>query len=205
MNVLYSKIENDYSLTVIQLTESLQELINSLDNFEKYKVAFEKLSTDKRRREFLSARVLINNMLNKQVRIEYTESGKPFLANHQGNISISHSKDFLAILYHASKSVGVDIECPTERVLKVSKRFLNIDEQLYFKDDLLKIQLAWSAKEALYKLVGERAVVFSTSMCIQNFVLADQGILSCELLQESMIYRLYYLVTNQYNLVYTIQ
>jgi phosphopantetheinyl transferase len=108
------------------------------------------------------------------------------------------------VIYHATKLVGVDIECPTQRVLKVSKRFLNADEQHLFKGNLLKIQLAWSAKEALYKVFGKETVEFSTSMSIQDFEPSDCGEFSCQLIQKGMTCHLNYLVTNQYNLVYTI-
>jgi phosphopantetheinyl transferase len=200
---IYSIAENDYHLSVVEMTESLEQLFVALENFEDYSAEFIQLRTDKRRREFLMARILINRILKTQVQIMYDTDGKPFLKNHQGFISISHSKYFLAVLYHSSKPVGIDIECPTERVLKVSNRFLNLKELSYFKNDILKIQLAWSAKEAVYKVAGKPAVDFSSSMCVKDFELADEGFFLCEMLHEQIIYRLHYIVKAEFNLVYT--
>lgn len=203
MNIIASIVENDFQLSVVELTEDLELLVDALENFEVYSAEYVQLTTDKRRREHLSARVLINKMLKTPVRIKYDEHGKPFMENHSGYISISHSKQYLALMYHPTKKVGVDIECPTERVLKVSHRFLSLAELSYFGNDLLKIQLAWSAKEALYKVVGKPAVDFRASMCLKNFELAESGELFCEMPNEQSIYRLHYIAKAKFNLVYT--
>ena len=116
---------------------------------EFYAEELHKMSSDKRRREFITARVAMNQLLDKEVRIVYDKAGKPLLSNCEGHISISHSQKFLALIYHPCKAVGIDIECPSERVLKVSQRFLNDTELGYFEGQLLKIQIAWSVKETL--------------------------------------------------------
>ena len=203
MNIITSINENDFQLLVLELTVDLKLLVQALENFEDYSAEYAQLRTDKRRREFLSARILINKMLKTPVRIKYEDDGKPFIENHSGYISISHSKQYLALMFHPNKKVGVDIECPTERVLKVSHRFLHSTELAYIGKDLLKIQLAWSAKEALYKVVGMPAVNFSASMYLKDFELAETGELLCVMPFEQSIYRLHYIVKAEFNLVYT--
>lgn len=204
MKILSAISLNDFQLLVADMTEAVDVLIGELENFPTYASEYARISTDKRRREFICARILVNQILERPVRIKYDEAGKPFIENHAGHISISHSGPYLALIYHPIQAVGVDIESPTGRVLKVSSRFLHAAELADFSNDLLKIQLAWSAKEALYKIVGARAVDFSESMRLHNFEPADSGIVYCELIEEQIIYSLHYIVKAEYNLVYLI-
>ena len=78
------------------------DLLNDED-----KVRFGKLGCEKRKAEFFFTRVLWQHFDAYQ-RISYNENGKPFLSN--GHLSISHSKNIVAISYGKHKSVGVDVE-----------------------------------------------------------------------------------------------
>lgn len=196
--------EEEVSIMICRIPDEHDTFFDSHQLPEFYAEELNKISSDKRRREFITARVAINQLLGKEVRIVYDKAGKPLLSNHEGHISISHSRKFLALIYHPCKAVGIDIECPSERVLKVSQRFLNDTELGYFEGQLLKIQIAWSVKEALYKMLGEDYVDFAASMLIHDFEPADTGKLYCEDPRNQKVYALNYMVRPEFNLAYSI-
>ena len=57
---------------------------------------------------------MINRIFDQQVIISYDEKGKPSVAQCKG-FSISHTKDYLAVLTSPNSNVGVDIERPREK------------------------------------------------------------------------------------------
>lgn len=197
---------NNADILIWEITESADELIGVLSNFECYKTEYESIKTDKRRIEFLAARVAINQLLAYEKMIVYDTSGKPFLKDEKTFISISHSKKWLALIAHPEHKTGIDIECPTEKIVQVYKRFLNPTEQkeLYDEENSVKLQLAWSAKEALFKIIGDSAVDFAKQLHIFPFELKDEGYIKAEHLPCKDVYDLYYKVRNNYNLVYCI-
>ena len=143
-------IANGAGVLIMEVTESLSDLEVRLSNFEIYKSAYENLKTDKRKLEFLSLRIAINELLNDTVEIIYDKGGKPALKCNPYHISLSHSGKWIAVMAHPTRKVGIDIECPTDKFEKLYKRFLSETEQeeIYHDKDLRKIQIAWSAKEA---------------------------------------------------------
>ena len=149
------EIKGGAQLGICILTESVSELENFMPaevSTEKYK----EFNHDLRRLEWLGSRALMSEMGLDGV-LQYTEHGKPFyLAGPK--ISISHSKDFIAIITHPKNEVGVDIQEIVDKVKKIMHKFCNKYELNWAIsiEDFTKI---WSAKEALFK-VKERNVLF---------------------------------------------
>ena len=79
-----------------------------------------------------------------------------------GNVSLSHSYGMIAVLFHPTFSVGVDVERVSIRPVKVISRFLDVEEQfLVAKDEAFEaITRAWCSKEALFKLMGQHRYTF---------------------------------------------
>ena len=69
---------NNADILIWEITESAVELIRMLSNFECYKTEYESIKTDKRRIEFLAARVAINQLLADEKMIVYDKSGNLF-------------------------------------------------------------------------------------------------------------------------------
>jgi hypothetical protein len=76
---------------------------------------------------------------------------RPFLNHPDWQISISHSYPFAAACMSKKTFVGIDLEKKGRKVQKIAPRFLNPIEFHAWKDDLLTLTLAWSAKESIYK------------------------------------------------------
>ncbi len=99
--------EEEVRIMICRIPDEHDTFFDSHQLPEFYAEELHKISSDKRRREFITARVAMNQLLSKEVRIVYDKAGKPLLSNHEGHISISHSRKFLALIYHPCKAVGI--------------------------------------------------------------------------------------------------
>ncbi|MDW3209742.1 MAG: 4'-phosphopantetheinyl transferase superfamily protein [Reichenbachiella sp.] len=124
----------------------------------------------KKRLEFLASRQLIKQMCTKlnipYQGIEKDEFGKPHLIDSSYQISISHSYPMVACAIHPSQPCGIDIESSRPQLLKIRHKFLNPEELIYCGDDLKKLCLHWSTKEALYKIHGRKTLIFAEQLAI---------------------------------------
>jgi len=191
-------------IMVWQLTESVETLKGQLDMTEQEKTGFDKINSDKRRLEFLGIRVALNALLGKEIHIEYDLEGKPHLSDRSYQISISHSNKWIAVMAHPSRMVGIDIECPTDKIQKLYRRFLSRTEQAELSDgkDIRQLLLAWSGKEALYKIIGKEAVDFATQLRIFPFEVKPSGSVKAQHIPSDSYFQLFYQLTEQYALVY---
>lgn len=109
----------------------------------------------KRRLEQEAERALLAEMLGGDVALTHNADGKPMIDGY--NVSISHTRGYLAIMLSRKYSVGVDVEYMSDRVTKIASRFLRPDEQPSTTLDLL---LHWCAKEAMFKLRSESHLTY---------------------------------------------
>ena len=94
--------------------------------------------------------------------IEYDQQGAPVIKNSQyKHISVSHCRDRVAVLLSA-RECGIDIECRDRRFSAIAERYLTEEEHLVASkanfDRQTFLALAWSAKEALYKMLRREGV-----------------------------------------------
>jgi len=195
---------SDAMLLVWELTESIEKLKEQLNLVDSDKIALEKIVSEKRKLEFLGIRVAFKTLLGKEIEIEYDGNGKPSLKDKSYQISISHSKNWIVVMAHPNRLVGIDIECPTDKIQKLYKRFLGIDEQKDLSNgkDNRQLLLAWSGKEALYKIIGNEAVDFANQLRIFPFEVKPSGEIKAEHIPTNTFYRLIYQLTQNYTLVY---
>lgn len=199
--------DGDALVLLWKMEESEDALKSELINFDFYEYEFNLINSPKRRLEFLAARVALQTIAGSEVQVVYDADGKPSVVNRELCISISHTGSWLSVIAHPSVSVGIDIELPSVKFEKVYRRFLSVDEQacFYQAGDLRKIQIAWSAKEALYKIIGVTAVNFDKDIEISDFHLLEQGEIVGTHKLTSTVYRLVYRKYEDFYLVYCIQ
>lgn len=95
---------------------------------------------------------IVREELGENVRVLHQADGSPVLAGSPLNISISHSRHYVALALHPTKRIGVDIEEPRmEQLRRVISKFLSPDELPMWGERLLE---AWTAKEAAFKAAG---------------------------------------------------
>ena len=92
--------------------------------------------------------------------------GKPHLVNDSRFISISHCQGYAAAIA-AEAPVGVDVEVVSSRVQRIKDRFLSVQEQSLLGPTDEALMLAWSAKESVYKMHGEKKLLFKEQMVIE--------------------------------------
>jgi len=97
--------------------------------------------------------------------IQIADTRKPFLPDEQYHFSISHCGDYAAVIVSKNKRVGIDIENPVEKIVKVAPKFLSYEEIQIFniQYSMFNIQLIttlWSCKESVFKWYGDGGVDF---------------------------------------------
>jgi phosphopantetheinyl transferase len=93
--------------------------------------------------------------------IQIADTRKPYLPGEQYHFSISHCGDYAAAIVSRNLRVGVDIEIPVDKIMRVRDKFLSPDEVAVFGDqDIDQLTMCWSAKEAVFKWFGEGGIDF---------------------------------------------
>ena len=90
---------------------------------------------------------VLTEMLGYQPLVGHNEAGKPIIEGY--HVSISHTLGYVAVILSREYEVGIDIEYISDRVSRISSRFLRVDEEFTNITDKL---IAWCAKETMYKL-----------------------------------------------------
>ncbi len=195
---------NDAKILVFEITQTSEELLQQIKNRGWFETELKKFSSEKRKREFIAVRLAMKSLLRKEINISYDADGKPYLADNSYQISISHSGNWIAIIAHPSFAVGIDIECPRKKIASLYTRFLSEIEQEELSNgkDLNQIQLAWSAKEALFKIIGKQAVDFIKQLRIFPFEVKTEGEIIAEHIPTNTLYQLNYIQSTLYTLVY---
>jgi len=130
---------------------------------------------ERRKREFLGVRNLVQQQFGKHEQIVYSETGKPMLKESGYCISISHSGDYEVVFVHPTDEVGVDIQVVTPKILKILKRFANEREFAHAEGDVWRSLVIWCAKEALFKWYANGEVDFRHELEVASFDLMEHG------------------------------
>ena len=130
--------------------------------------------------------------------IQIADTRKPFLEDEAYHFSISHCGDYAAAIVSRTKRVGLDIELPTEKVVKILHKFLHAEEKTMIDDwhQILETRstsngwhlptLLWSAKESMFKWWGRGEVDFSEMLRLSGACPIDEGNLEGRFLKETV-------------------
>lgn len=136
--------------------------------------SIQRFSNENRRKEWLAVRVLLSYLSEKEYEIAYCPSGKPYLKDSSCRISVSHTNGYVAVALHPLHEVGIDIERYATRVMKVKERFMRENEYAE-GDEIYALLLHWSAKETLFKLLGQEEVDLKEHFQILPFSIGQEG------------------------------
>ena len=121
----------------------------------------------KRQREFIATRSLRHALFGME-HIHYSKEGAPYILQDT-YISISHSKNLVAIALNRTFPIGLDLEAIRWDIDRVMHKFLSPEERLNFDcTDARLLTSIWSAKETLYKLAGRKQIFFSKELHISK-------------------------------------
>jgi len=156
------------------ITESEQEL-----SFHTMETCPDEIVSIPKRLEWLSGRALIKALVEncgmEYLGLRKDEFGKPFLKEHAHQISLSHSHPYVAAQIHPVTPVGIDLEQPKDKLLKIANRVLSPEELADAGEDVTKHCVYWCAKEALYKIYGKRGLHFENQLNLEPFQLQRHG------------------------------
>lgn len=171
--ILEKKYENNISLAVWQITESHDELQAMLPSEILTDAELASISHPQKQVEFFCSRLVIKYLANslgiKYLGIKKDEHGKPYLAGSNWQMSITHTSNYVAAVMHPSEALGIDMEKPSEKLQRIAHKFLSETERIESENDIEKLCIYWSAKEALYKLYGKRKVIFNENLFVFPF------------------------------------
>lgn len=197
--------EGAATIGIWQVTESLPQLREGLTASLPYDEELSSMRAACRRMEYLAVRVLLRALLGEEKQIGHLDSGKPYLTDGSWNISISHTKGYVAVALHPTVEVGIDIEQVHERVQGVADRFVRPDELPGFSclspsDQLYGLLLHWSAKETIFKVLGCSDVDFREHLRIFPFVLGVDGSFRAQEYRTSLqqLFKISYLLHPQF-------
>jgi 4'-phosphopantetheinyl transferase len=158
------------NIFVWKITEQIEDFSN-LDSFDID--TYEKLIHPTKQLEWIVSRKLIEfgaETLGIQFsKIKKDKFGKLHFEDSNWQFSISHSKDLTAVIFHQTHRCGIDLEAESNRFFKVSPRVLSKTELDFVANDLTKHCIVWSAKEAIYKLHGQKNIDFKENLLIDSF------------------------------------
>jgi 4'-phosphopantetheinyl transferase len=191
-------------LAIWKISETPEALINMLKKEGIYAdIPF--FRNPARLAEWLTARVLMAIMGIKQ-KIVYSEAGKPYLDGANTHISISHSKDYVAVIAHPLYQTGIDIEKTGDRIQRVSHKFVNDAERSWLSKEHENEQLyvIWGAKECAFKIFGLGEIDFKDHLEVEPFEFKEQGITRVRFKKEEndCIYQVFFQYLDQTMITY---
>lgn len=140
-------------------------------------------SSDRRhplkRLEHLAGRYLLHLLIPELSvqRIIIAAEGKPYIENSNTYFSISHSFPYIAVAISIHDSIGIDIQCKTNKILRLKDKFLSDKEQAICMEDIGLTTFAWCAKEAVFKKFGKGAIDFKSHMPIAHILPVEDNFL----------------------------
>lgn len=166
------------------------------------------ISNPNKRLEWLAGRVLVKEVLASLSLafhgISKDEYGKPFLKGHAHHLSLSHSYPFVATLIDKIESVGIDLEQPKDKLLRIAPRIFHLEELRDAGRNIIKHCIYWCAKETLVKVHGQKNLVFSENLIIEPFLLANEGDIRGKIIvaDKERVIPLHYLVFPNFVVVF---
>lgn len=156
------------------------------------------ITSESRRREILAVRALLFSMTDDpSLAITHNIVGAPVISN--GHISISHTRGFAAVILSKGREVAVDIEYVSDRVTRITDKFMRADENRHGVERLL---VSWSAKETVYKLRSRQALEYF-DMRLHDFDVELEGVVTVDNLKGGGSLPVCYCLTDDYVLTYS--
>jgi len=177
--IINDHLESGCHLGIWKITENLDALLSRITLTRGELEEMERFTHKNRKIEWLSVRVLLNEMTEKELSIYYNGNRKPFIKENSYFISISHSRDLTSILLSDQRKVGIDLEYMSNRIGSLYHKFIN-DHDVITKDEEQRrhhLYIHWCAKEALYKICDKQDINFKDDITILPFQPSEKGLI----------------------------
>ena len=177
-----------------------------LEHKEYYASKVANLKPESRRRlEILAVRCLLKDMMGEEQEVVYDEFGAPSLSDSNLFLSISHTDGYVAAII-GDQPVGIDIERRGKRVERVRSKFLQASEEALLNsesDPMLSMHLIWSAKEAVFKFLGQKYYDLQNLTCITRIDF-EERFMTMDVEGRNKPLTIHFEYTDEYVLCYSI-
>lgn len=152
MPILIQKDFQNAQIYLFRAEESVDYFFSNLDFTESDLINYHSMKHPEKKKQWLASRYLLKKVSgqNRTLYMQKSSLGKPSFSNIHAHFSISHSRDYIGIIYSKDRKVAIDIEKIQPKVVSIRKKFLHPEEYHFSKDEKTST-LLWSAKEAIYK------------------------------------------------------
>jgi 4'-phosphopantetheinyl transferase len=141
-----------------------------------------------RKIHWLSSRFLIRQLLktDRFIELKEDEFGKPFIANFDLHISISHAGNYSALMMSEKFTCGLDIEISGGKAGRISAKFMNENElqQIHHTHRFWQFTACWCCKEVLFKWYGRKQIDFRKNLLLENIPQPFSGIIQGRIQKE---------------------
>ena len=189
-------------IIVWEIKETFDFLKSKLDLTDFSKKILHKKKSEIHQKQFLAVRNILKLLLIQDSDLSYGADGKPFIKSIY--ISISHSKEFVAVLVSDQK-VGVDIESNSDKCFQIKQKFIGVENEFPIKIDRKIAQILWNMKESLFKMMDFKEIDFKENFIVIPFSLNDNQTKIWFVKNElSQVYNVNYFINKNYSLAYII-
>ncbi|WP_140938034.1 4'-phosphopantetheinyl transferase family protein [Sphingobacterium lumbrici] len=209
--VYLRELDSTTKFAIWKIEESAQDLLTKLQLDDREKAKLQQLSKGKRTLHWLATRVLLRYLLqtNEYINCPSDANGKPYLPDFPYKISLTHSFDYAGVILSTNGECGIDLEIVKDKVLRIKEKFLKPEELSFISTEyeIEQLYACWCAKEAVYKLQGNKGVSFLHDMTIQPFNYKAQGVMTLTLKKghEEYSFHVHYEKFNTYMLGYVVE
>ena len=140
-----------------------------------------RITHPKKRLQHLAGRYLLQHLFPDfpYNEIMIADTKRPYLDDNKYHFSISHTKDYAAAIVSSVARVGIDIEMPDDKVMKISHKFMHEEEFGLIQQMNTAMtpehaySIIWCAKESMYKWWGLGKVDFKEMLRIDTITQED--------------------------------
>lgn len=207
--IMNTKVSDGCVLGLWEINENLNYFMNNLILSENDLNKVNQFRNNHRKLEWLSVRALLDEITDYKTSIYYNHCNKPFLSNNEAHISISHSHKLTSVILCKKRKVGIDVEYISNRIQKISHKFVNDSEYINPGDDMgiYHLYIHWCAKEALYKICDKQNLNFKSDIIIEPFEPLRKGKIKGVVIRKNVkeYFNLQYFKKNNYIIVWCIK
>lgn len=178
-----AKINENSFWAIWKIEEPLVELVTLLSpSIDEFNTMEATVHHPKKKLEWVAGRLALKSLLGHlQIpdwKIVKDDHGKPYLVDQNIHISLANSFPYATAIIHRSQTVGIDIEYPSEKLIRVRHKFLCEEECQKAGTNLNILCVFWCAKESVYKIHGRKMLSFKEHIFIKDFNLPSGKLLA---------------------------
>ena len=192
-------IDEQTQILIWHIEEPLEQLKKDLKLAKADEIRLQKRKILSHQKEFLASRRLLLEAGIPPHSLSHDPNGIPRLESGQ-QLSITHTKNLAGIAL-GTKPLGIDIEVFRPKIRRIATRFLHDQESfaLEGKGTIEKITLIWTAKEALYKALKKKGIIFSEQLMVSPFEWGDpQGHAKVLISDKTLNFSLNFIIEKSY-------